>query len=68
MISKKLNTADLTPRQIEILVLLSKGLRYEDIASELGITLGTTKQHVHMIYKKLRVKNSVEGLNLWFEE
>jgi DNA-binding CsgD family transcriptional regulator len=51
----------LTPRQIEVTKLLMKGYRYADIAETLGITIGTTKQHLHMIYSKLGVKNWIEA-------
>lgn len=53
----------LTPREDQLLQLLSKGLLYKEIARELGITTGTVKQHVHKIYHKLQVNNRTEAIN-----
>lgn len=49
--------ASLTPRQHQILVLLRAGKVNKEIASELGIGLGTVKQHVVALFKKLKVRN-----------
>jgi DNA-binding CsgD family transcriptional regulator len=48
---------DLTPRQLEILALLSAGKANKEIAAELGIGLGTVKQHVVALFRKLQVTN-----------
>ena len=53
----------LTTREIEILDLMSKGLLYKEISDQLGITIGTVKQHIHKIYDKLQVNNKIEALN-----
>lgn len=53
----------LTPREFELLDLLSKGLLYKEIAAELTITTGTVKQHIHKIYDKLQVNNRTEAIN-----
>lgn len=47
----------LTQRQREILTLLRAGKVNKEIARELGIGLGTVKQHVVAIFKRLRVNN-----------
>ncbi len=47
----------LSPRQREILALLQAGKVNKEIARELGISLGTVKQHVVAIFKRLNVKN-----------
>jgi DNA-binding CsgD family transcriptional regulator len=47
----------LTPRQAEILALLRQGKVNKEIARELGISLGTVKQHVHLLLRKLQVRN-----------
>lgn len=49
--------ASLTPRQQQILVLLRAGKVNKEIANELGIGLGTVKQHVVALFKKLKVRN-----------
>lgn len=48
---------DLTPRQQQILQLMQKGKVNKDIARELDISIGTVKQHLVSIFKKLNVKN-----------
>ena len=55
----------LSSRENEILQLLAKGLLYKEIGSQLGITPGTVKQHVHKIYEKMHVGNRMEAVNKW---
>ena len=57
----------LTKREFEILQVLSEGLLYKEIARELGITIGTVKQHVHKIYDKLQVNNKTEAINKYLK-
>lgn len=45
----------LTAREREILTLIRRGASNQDIAGELMIELGTVKNHVHNILKKLNV-------------
>jgi DNA-binding NarL/FixJ family response regulator len=59
-------TTGLSKRENEILQLLSKGLLYKEIASQLGISVGTVRQHIHKIYEKLHVQNRTEALNKAF--
>lgn len=53
----------LTPREIELLTLLSKGMMYKEIGEKLFITTGTVKQHIHKIYEKLEVTNKTEAIS-----
>lgn len=53
----------ITKREMQLLELLAKGLLYKEIAVELGITVGTVKQHIHKIYDKLQVNNRTEAIN-----
>jgi DNA-binding NarL/FixJ family response regulator len=48
-------TAELSPREQEILHLLARGLQHKEIASELGIGVSTVRSHVAGIYRKLQV-------------
>ena len=57
------NLQSLTAREQEILLLLSKGFFYKEIASQLGIATATVKQHIHRIYDKLHVANRTEAIN-----
>jgi DNA-binding NarL/FixJ family response regulator len=56
----------LSKRENEILQLLSKGLLYKEIADQLGISVGTVRQHIHKIYEKLHVQNRTEAINKAF--
>jgi DNA-binding NarL/FixJ family response regulator len=53
----------LSNRENEILQLLSKGLLYKEIASQVDIAVGTVRQHIHKIYEKLHVQNRTEAIN-----
>ena len=50
-------SADLTPREREVLKLLGQGLTNQEIADRLVIELGTVKNHVHSILDKLNVSS-----------
>jgi DNA-binding NarL/FixJ family response regulator len=51
----------LTEREYEVLELLAQGLRNEEIAAKLVISLNTVKFHVRTIYARLGVRNRVEA-------
>lgn len=53
----------LTPREIEILNAIAKGFRREEIASALGIAIGTVGNHINNIYKKLEVSSGIEAIS-----
>lgn len=53
-------------REEEILVQLSKGFTYTEIADILCISVKTLKKHIYNIYEKLHVDNKVEALNKFF--
>ena len=61
--SKKKAIDYLTNKENEVLVLLSKGFLYKEIAAKLSITIGTVTQHIHNIYEKLHVSNKTEAIN-----
>ncbi|WP_091144596.1 response regulator transcription factor [Flavobacterium caeni] len=52
----------LTAREVEVLEQLSKGLKYEAIASNLFLSAGTIRKHVENIYTKLQVHNKLEAI------
>lgn len=58
--------AALSARENEILLLLSKGLLYKEIAEQLHISTSTVRQHIHHIYEKLHVQNRTEAINKAF--
>ena len=61
---EKLNV--LTPREMEILELLSKGLMYKEIASQTFLSPETVRKHVYHIYEKLHVTNRVAAVNKYY--
>jgi DNA-binding NarL/FixJ family response regulator len=54
----------LTPREFEVSRLAAAGFRSRDIGSQLGISPGTVKLHLHSIYSKLDITSRVELANL----
>ena len=54
----------LTPREREVLVLLTSGLSNDKIASKLFISKHTVKTHIYKILKKIKVKNRLQAA-LW---
>ncbi|MCS6841792.1 MAG: helix-turn-helix transcriptional regulator [Roseiflexus sp.] len=45
----------LTIREREVLRLMARGLTYQQIASELIISVNTVRYHIKSLYSKLRV-------------
>lgn len=56
----------LSPREEEILRLLSDGLLYKEIAARLSITLDTVGTHVKRIYRKLHVQSRSQAVKKYF--
>jgi LuxR family maltose regulon positive regulatory protein len=52
----------LTDRELEVLGLMAKGLKYKEIAARLYISLNTVRFHVKAIYGKLDVNNRTQAL------
>lgn len=52
----------LTTREIEVLEQLSKGLKYNLIADNLFLSVGTVRKHIENIYTKLQVHNKLEAI------
>ena len=53
--------SDLTEREHEVLIALSKGLSNHDIAEQLSVTEKTVKTHVSNILSKLNVKSRTQA-------
>jgi len=47
----------LSAREAQVLKHVSRGCSNQEIASQLSITVGTTKGHLHRIFTKLKVRN-----------
>lgn len=52
----------LSPREIEVLEQLSKGLSYTVIAENLFLSPSTVRKHIENIYTKLQVHNKLEAI------
>ena len=55
---------ELTPREIEILNLISQGMQNREIATSLGISEATAQVHVKNILAKLDVRHRTAALNV----
>ena len=56
---------DLTPRQVEILNLIGRGLSNRDIGEVLGISINTVKVHVAALMSALDVSNRTEAVFIY---
>lgn len=64
---KDLKELGLTARERDVLVRQGDGLTYKEIASNLGISVGTVKKHVSSSIRKLSAKNSVHCIKVFYE-
>lgn len=53
---------NLTEREIEVLLLLSQGLNYQEIGEKIFIAIDTVRHHIRNIYKKLHVHSQSEAV------
>jgi DNA-binding NarL/FixJ family response regulator len=53
---------ELSPREIEVLEHLSKGLKNQSIADNLFLSVSTVKKHIENIFTKLQVHNRIEAI------
>jgi DNA-binding NarL/FixJ family response regulator len=54
--------AELSEREMEILLMLTKGYTYKRISAECTISIDTTRTHIKNIYTKLHVNCSTEAV------
>jgi DNA-binding NarL/FixJ family response regulator len=55
--------AALSDREREVLVALSQGQQYKEIAANLGISINTVRNYIRAIYDKLHVNTRTEAIN-----
>jgi len=58
--AERVASESLTPREIELVRLVSDGLKNKEIARKLAIQEGTVKVYLNTIYKKLEVNGRME--------
>lgn len=54
---------NLTPRQVELLLLLRQGLDNQAIAQETGLSIKTIENHLTRLYRQLNVQSRLEAVN-----
>lgn len=60
-LSEKLNKYKLSSRELEVLKYITKGMKNQEIADTMYVTLSTIKTHTKNIYDKLDVRNRIEA-------
>ncbi len=56
----------LSPRENEVLELLSRGLAYKEIAEQFGCRYATIRTHIERIYRKLHVHSRSHAISKFF--
>lgn len=54
----------LTPREVDILRCLSRGLRNKEMAAELLVAESTVKTHVYRMLAKIGARNRTQAVDL----
>ena len=60
---QKVKQFDLTEREEEVLLYISKGYKNTEIAEKMFVSINTTKTHIKNIFIKLDVRNRIEAAN-----
>ena len=59
--SIEIDKHNLTPREIEILTMVTEGAKNEEIAAKLFISSHTVKTHIYNIFQKINVPNRLQA-------
>lgn len=55
-------THNLTPREVDLLEQLSRGLSYQQVADNLFVSIATVRTHIENVYRKLQVHNKTAAV------
>ena len=59
--------SSLTKRENEVALAICNGLKYEEIAEKLCVSLSAVKKHSYTIYQKLNINNNRELMQIFIE-
>ena len=62
------NQVELSPREIEVLQLISQGLTNQELAEKLFLSPHTTESHRRNLLSKLGAKNTAELVRIGLEK
>jgi len=60
-LAERIPVSELTPRELEVLRLIVKGMNNRDIATALSITTGTIKIHINNVLTKMRISDCTQA-------
>ena len=63
-LAERAGNGHLTPREVQVVQLISKGMRNKEIAAALGISFETAQVHVKNILAKLKVRDRAAAINV----
>jgi LuxR family maltose regulon positive regulatory protein len=61
--SPKYESVNLTPKEIELMELVSSGMQNKEIADQMCLSGSTVKTYLYRIYQKLEVKNRLSAIS-----
>jgi DNA-binding NarL/FixJ family response regulator len=63
-LAERAGNAQLTPREVQVVQLISQGMRNKEIAAALGISFETAQVHVKNILAKLKVQDRTAAVSV----
>lgn len=63
----EVNQFHLSPKEVQLLTLFTKGYSYQQTSEIMGITINGVRYYVKEIYKKLNVNNKTSALKIFTE-